>query len=82
LATPLDTARSALPAGVALSTTDFDLASPSGTRRRALEFDVLDQFHYVEGFVLDGSETVPHPHAWLSAIANDAVVDFTGPRAR
>jgi len=31
-----------------------------------------------EGFVLDGSETVPRPHAWLSAIANDAVVDFTG----
>ena len=27
-----DTVRSALPAGVALSTTDFDLGSPSGTR--------------------------------------------------
>ena len=60
----------------------FRFKQPFWTTRRALEFDVLDQFHYVEGFVLDRSETVPRPHAWLSAIANDAVVDFTGPRAR
>ena len=60
----------------------FRFGQPFWNTRRALEFDVLDQFHYVEGFVLDGSETVPHPHAWLSAIANDAVVDFTGPCAR
>jgi len=25
---------------------------------------------------------VPRPHAWLSTIANDVVVDFTGPPAR
>ena len=60
----------------------FRFGQPFWNTRRALEFDVLDQFHYVEGFVLDGSETVPRPHAWLSAIANDVVVDFTGPRAR
>jgi len=60
----------------------FRFGRPFWNTRRALEFDVLDQFHYVEGFVLDGSETVPRPHAWLSAIANDVVVDFTGPRAR
>ena len=60
----------------------FRFGQPFWNTRRALEFDVLDQFHYVEGFVLDGSETVPRPHAWLGAIANDVVVDFTGPRTR
>ena len=59
----------------------FRFRQPFWNTRRALEFDVLDQFHYAEGFVLDGSETVPRPHAWLSARANEVVVDFTGPRA-
>jgi len=33
----------------------FRFGQPFWNMRRALEFDVLDQFHYVEGFVLNGS---------------------------
>lgn len=60
----------------------FRFGQPFWNTRRALQFDVLDQFNYVEGFVLDEGEAVPRPHAWLSTIANDVVVDFTGPPAR
>ena len=60
----------------------FKFGQPFWNTRRAFEFDVLDQFQYVEGFVLDEGETVPRAHAWLSTIANDAVVDFTGPSGR
>jgi hypothetical protein len=60
----------------------FRFEQPFWNTRRALGFDVLDQFQYVEGFVLDEGETVPRPHAWLCAIANGLVVDFTGPPAR
>jgi hypothetical protein len=60
----------------------FRFGQPFWNTRRALEFDVLDQFQYVEGFVLDAGQTVPRPHAWLSTIANDVVVDFTGQPAR
>ena len=60
----------------------FKFGQPFWNTRRALQYDVLDQFHYVEGFVLDAGETVPRAHAWLSTIANDRVVDFTGPTAR
>lgn len=60
----------------------FRFGEPFWNTRRALAFDVLDQFQYVEGFVLDEGQTVPRPHAWLSTLATDAVVDFTGPPAR
>ena len=60
----------------------FRFGQPFWNTRRALGFDVLDQFQYVEGFVLDDGETVPRPHAWLCTIANGVVVDFTGPPTR
>jgi hypothetical protein len=60
----------------------FRFGQPFWNTWRALQFDVLDQFRYVEGFVSDEGETVPRPHAWLSTIVNDVVVDFTGPPAR
>jgi len=60
----------------------FRFGQPFWNTRRAFGFDVLDQFLYVEGFVLDEGETVPRPHAWLCTIANGVVVDFTGPPDR
>jgi hypothetical protein len=60
----------------------FRFGQPFWNAQRALGFDVLDQFQYVEGFVLDDGVTVPRPHAWLCAIANGVVVDFTGPSPR
>jgi hypothetical protein len=60
----------------------FRVGQPFWNTRRAFGFDVLDQFLYVEGFVLDDGETVPRPHAWLCTIANGVVVDFTGPPDR
>ena len=59
----------------------FRFGQPFWNARRALEFDVLDQFHYLEGFVLDEGNHLPRSHAWLCTIANDVVVDFTGPIA-
>ena len=60
----------------------FRFGQPFWNTRCALGFDALDQFQYVEGFVLDEGETAPRPHAWLCTLASDVVVDFTGPSPR
>jgi hypothetical protein len=58
----------------------FRFGQPFWNARQGLMLDVLNQFQYVEGFVLDEGRAVPRPHAWLCV--NGIVVDFTGPFAR